>query len=164
MNCYASGEETIPEHSDDEGDIDVKSSIFTVSLGAPRVMKFRDIQSDSCTEVTCQNRSMYHMTRQSQDFYKHSLMKSDNSSNGTRHSLTFRAIHWNNFNSTALVGDSNFGPIMYGEGKGKLGSATPGRKIWTPTIDDIDPLACTSFRNVVVMTGTNDLMPNGIND
>ena len=29
-----------------------------------------------------------------------------------------------------------------------------------PTVSDIDPLACTSYKNIVVMVGTNDLKKN----
>ena len=35
-------------------------------------------------------------------------------------SVTFRTIHWSNLNSTILVEDSNFGPITFGSGEGKL--------------------------------------------
>ncbi len=97
------------------------------------------------------------MSRHSQDFYKHSIEKDETSAVGLRYSLTFRAVHWTNFNSTVLIGDSNFGPIMFGEGKGKLGASTPGVRLWAPTIDEVDPLSCTSFKNVVIMVGTNDL-------
>ena len=51
------------------------------------------------------------MTRHSQDFYKHQIKADPGQENSRRYSLTFRAIHWSNFNSTLLVGDSNFGKI-----------------------------------------------------
>lgn len=63
-----------------------------------------------------------------------------------------------------LVGDSNFGPINFGKGKGKLGESTPGLRIWAPTIDSVDPLACTSYRNIVMMVGTNDLKDDKVTD
>ena len=103
------------------------------------------------------------MTRHSQDFYKHSMDSEEDLPDGIRYSLTFRAIHWSNFNSTALIGDSNFGQIKFGVGKGKVGESTPGLRFWTPTIDSIDPLSCTSYKNVVLMVGTNDLK-NRISD
>ena len=81
-----------------------------------------------------------------------------------RVSLTFRAIHWSNFNSTALVGDSNFGPIKFGTGKGKIGESTPGFRFWSPTIDTVKPLEYTSYRNVVLMVGTNDLKEDNVTD
>ena len=74
-----------------------------------------------------------------------------------RYSLTFRDIHWTHLNSTIAVGDSNFAPIKFGSGKGKLGHATPGMKSFSPRIESVDPIACASYHNVVVMVGTNDL-------
>ena len=164
VNRYGNDNDTLPEHADDEGDINALSSIFTVSLGSPRNIWFRDVQSDKRISVLCKGRSMYHMSRHSQDFFKHGIKKQDDPSLGVRYSLTFRAIHWSNFNSTALIGDSNFGPINFGEGKGKLGQSTPGVRIWSPTIEKIDPLSCTSFKNVVLMVGTNDLKMENVTD
>ena len=63
-----------------------------------------------------------------------------------------------------LIGDSNFGKIQFDTGKGKVGHATPGFRSFNPKISDINPLACTSYRNVVVMTGTNDLKNNNLSD
>jgi alkylated DNA repair dioxygenase AlkB len=159
INRYDTKASTLPEHADDEGDIDPKSSILTLSLGAPRTINFKDLQSESVTDVLCKGRSLYQMTRHSQDFHKHGMRSEEDSdlADGIRYSLTFRAIHWSNFNSTALIGDSNFGPIKMGEGKGKLGGSTPGLRYWAPTIQAVDPLCCTSFKNVVLMVGTNDL-------
>ena len=163
VNRYSNNMATLPEHADNEGDIDPKSSIFTLSLGAPRHINFHDLQSGSKTSILCNDRSLYEMTRHSQDFYKHSMDSEEDLPDGVRYSLTFRAIHWSNFNSTALIGDSNFGQIKFGVGKGKVGESTPGLRFWTPTIDSIDPLSCTSYKNVVLMVGTNDLK-NRISD
>ena len=55
------------------------------------------------------------------------------------------------------MGDSNFGPIKFGSGMGTVGQSTPGVKAFTPTTKSINPIACTSYRNVVLMVGTNDL-------
>ena len=55
------------------------------------------------------------------------------------------------------VGDSNFGRIRFGKGRGNVGAATPGLKDWSPKVDDIIPSKTRSYRNVVVMCGTNDL-------
>ena len=166
VNRYDSKECTLPEHADNEGDIDPKSSILTISLGAPRHLQFRDLSTDKRHEVKCNGRSLYEMTRQSQDFFKHSMAREEDDScpDGIRLSLTFRAIHWSNFNSTALVGDSNFGQIKFGTGRGKLGESTPGCRFWNPTIADIKPLEYTSYRNVVIMVGTNDLKHSNVTD
>ncbi|KAL5250186.1 hypothetical protein ACHWQZ_G016046 [Mnemiopsis leidyi] len=100
---------------------------------------------------------MYHMTRASQEFFRHSVKQEDSGDEGVRYSLTFRSVHWSNFNSTVLVGDSNFGPIHFGSGRGKMGQATPGVRLWAATVEDIDPMLCVGYRNVVIMEGTNNL-------
>ena len=160
VNRYDNNSVCLPEHADNEGDIDPKSSILTLSLGAPRHLNFADLQTGQKTSLLCKSRSLYEMTRHSQDFFKHSMsaeQDSEETPGGVRYSLTFRALHWSNFNSTILIGDSNFGQIKFGEGKGKVGGSTPGVRMWAPTIDKVDPLSCTSFRNVVLMVGTNNL-------
>jgi alkylated DNA repair dioxygenase AlkB len=158
VNRYGTKDATLPKHADNEGDIDPKSSILTLSLGAARHIHFQDLQTGEETSVLCNSRSLYEMTRHSQDFHKHSILSEEGpDADAVRYSLTFRAIHWSNFNSTALIGDSNFGPIKFGTGKGKVGGSTPGQRFWAPTIEKVDPLCCTSYKNVVIMVGTNDL-------
>jgi alkylated DNA repair dioxygenase AlkB len=164
VNCYPDCDSFLKEHSDNEGDINPLSSIFTVSLGDTRTVKFRNLHGGDLKEVPCKGRSLYSMTRNSQDFWKHSVEKDPNISAAVRYSLTFRSIHWSNFNSTALIGDSNFGPINFGSGKGKLGASTPGSRFWCPTIDKVDPLEYTSFKNVVLMVGTNNLKLEEVDD
>ena len=160
VNRYEGNMSDLPEHSDDEGDICPWSSIFTVSLGATRTVTFRNTQDNVETPVYCNSRSLYQMTRHSQDFFKHQIKSEPEPVDSVRYSLTFRAIHWSNFNSTLLVGDSNFGKIQFGSGKGRIGQATPGLRSFIPLVADIEPLACTSYKNVVVMAGTNDLKKN----
>ncbi len=166
VNRYSDKSKSLPEHADNEPDIDPKSLILTLSLGSSRHLLFRDMHTREETRLLCKGRSLYGMSRHSQDFIKHSIVTEENTDqipDGIRYSLTFRAIHWSHLNSTALIGDSNFGPIQLGSGKGKFGGATPGVRMWAPTTDKIDPLSCTSYRNVIVMVGTND-MKNKIND
>ena len=50
--------------------------------------------------------------------YKHQVLP--NESNTVRYSITLRSVHWTNFNSTYAVGDSNFGGIEFGSGRGKV--------------------------------------------
>ena len=160
VNKYDSNMSVLPEHFDNEGDICPWSSIFTISIGANRKVVFRNTKDNVETIVYCPNRSMYQMTRHSQDFYQHQLKPEPEQEDTIRYSLTFRAVHWSFYNSTLLVGDSNFGKIQFGNGKGKVGQATPGFRSFVPTVSDIDPLACTSYKNIVVMVGTNDLKKN----
>ena len=164
VNKFEDCDASLPEHSDDEGDINAISSIFTLSLGDVRTVTFRDRQTNETHDVECKGKSLYHMTRISQDCFKHSVKKSENISAAVRYSLTFRSIHWSNFNSTVLIGDSNFKLVKFGTGKGKLGASTPGVRSWAPTIDEVDPFNCTAFKNVVVMVGTNDLKSKEVTD
>ena len=157
VNKYEGNVSHLPEHSDNEGDICPWSSIFTISLGATRTVVFRNTQDNVETPVYCNSKSLYQMTRHSQDFFKHQIKPEPEQDDSIRYSLTFRSIHWSNFNSTLLVGDSNFGKIQFGVGKGKVGQATPGFRSFVPQVADIDPISCTPFRNVVIMAGTNDL-------
>ena len=89
------------------------------------------------------------MTRQSQNFYKHHVLP--NNSDNVRYSITLRCVHWTNFNSTYAVGDSNFGGLEFGSGRGKVGTATPGFRDWAACVKDIIPTKCAPYRNVVVM-------------
>ena len=159
VNKYQGSMSSLPEHSDDEGDICPWSSIFTVSIGSTRTLTFRNTEGDQEIPVYCMGRSMYEMTRASQNFYKHQIKDEPEHEDpsAVRYSLTFRAVHWSNFNSSVFVGDSNFGKVQFGSGKGKVGQATPGLRTFAAKVSDIDPVACASFRNVVVMVGTNDL-------
>ena len=38
-----------------------------------------------------------------------------------------------------------------------MGQATPGVRLWAATVEDIDPMLCVGYRNVVIMEGTNNL-------
>ena len=140
-------------HVDNEGSIKPDSSIFTVSLGSSGKILFSNLISEGEQELTVEPKSLYEMTRQSQNFYKHQVLP--NESNTVRYSITLRCVHWTNFNSTYYaVGDSNFGGIEFGSGRGKVGKA------WAACVKDIVPTKCASYRNVVIMCGTNDLKNN----
>ena len=47
-------------------------------------------------------------------------------------------------------------------GKGTVGGLTPGKQVYTPIIDQIDPKCCASYSNVVLALGVNDLKQNNI--
>ena len=157
VNKYESAA-ALPSHSDNEGSIKPDSSIFTVSLGSSGKILFSNLISEGEQELTVEPKSLYEMTRQSQNFYKHQVLP--NESNTVRYSITLRSVHWTNFNSTYAVGDSNFGGIEFGSGRGKVGKATPGFRDWAACVKDIVPTKCASYRNVVIMCGTNDLKNN----
>ena len=146
---------SLPPHSDNEGSIRPDSSIMTVSLNAPAKIEFSNIKTGLKEELDVAPNSLYEMSRQSQNYFKHQVIS--NTSDQARYSITFRCVHWTNYNSTCAIGDSNFGHIEFGSGHGKVGTATPGVKEWAACVKDIEPSKCASYRNVVLMCGTNDL-------
>ena len=101
------------------------------------------------------------MTKETQNVFKHGILPNPNNSN--RYSITFRCVHWKYLNSTYAVGDSNFGKIKFGEGKGYVGKSTPGLKDFAPTVESIEPSKCLSYCNVVIMCGTNNLKKSNVN-
>ena len=159
VNKYSGPDALLPKHSDNEYDINPDSEIHTVSIGHSATVKFTSNTTPDLVELSVDNRSMYSMTRSSQNFYKHQIDVNPN--NSVRYSITLRSIHWTYLNSLYAVGDSNFGKIQFGEGKGKVGKSTPGKRDWAATVSDIDPSKSMSYKNVVSMVGTNDLkLPN----
>ena len=159
VNKYTGKSSALPRHSDDEADIDPNSDIFTISLGSERTIKFQAKDTKAVVlELPVKHRSMYAMSRTSQDLFTHEIQQDTNlESSATRYSITFRRTHWSNFNSTLLYGDSNFGPIKMGDGKGKVGKATPGVRDFAGTVEEVNPIKCIAYQNVVCMFGTNNL-------
>ena len=155
INKYPSGSSTLPQHSDDEASIDPNSSIFTISVGAERSIVFVKKSDKSKSTHIAKNGSLYEMTQNSQNHFTHGIGSEDQ--HGVRYSLTFRRVHWTNFNSTLLYGDSNFAPIEMGKGRGKVGKSTPGLRRFAAKVEDINPNVCESYQNIVCMFGTNNL-------
>lgn len=145
----------LPSHSDNEGSIRPDSSIFTISLGAPGKIEFTKLNGQEKSALVVEPRSLYVMSRDSQNLFKHEVLQ--NPAEQIRYSITLRSVHWTHYNSTFAVGDSNFGHIQFGIGRGKLGAATPGVREFAAKVEDIDPMKCISYRNVVLMCGTNNL-------
>ena len=159
INRYDSPDSFIPEHQDDEDTIHPESSIFTLSLGAPCTIKFREITTEEESSLHCPDRSIYTMSRKSQSFFKHRLDKGGiPTGQGVRFSLTFRSVGWQNKNSTCLIGDSNSGHLNFGDQKlGSFGAAMPGKRFFAPRVGDIDPRVCVGYRHIVLLCGTNNL-------
>ena len=159
VNKFSGGEACLPSHSDDERDINPSSNIFTVSLGDSANVLFSCFGNEE-KELTVKHCSLYSMTKESQNVFKHGILPNPNNSN--RYSITFRCVHWKYLNSTYAVGDSNFGKIKFGEGKGYVGKSTPGLKDFAPTVESIEPSKCLSYCNVVIMCGTNNLKKSNV--
>ena len=168
---YSGPRSFIPEHSDNERSIHPSSNIYTVSLGCDTTVRFRNIHSDDVNEQTVKAGSVYAMTRASQDLFKHCISRNQSlSETDTRISLTFRSLHWRNNNSTVIVGDSNTGGLKFShfgrdsssDHNGTFGNAMPGKRVAAFKIDQMDPLTCTGFNNVVVHCGLNDIRGNDV--
>lgn len=95
------------------------------------------------------------MTHSSQNFYSHHIAA--NTSNTVRFSITVRCIHWTYLNSLHAIGDSNVGHIQFGDGKGKIGKSTPGKKEFAACVKDINPENLMSYKNVITMCSANNL-------
>jgi hypothetical protein len=75
INKYEGPESYLPKHSDKEVTINPESSVFTLSLGESCTIKFSENSSGTESSHVCVDRSMYHMTRRSQEVYSHSIEK-----------------------------------------------------------------------------------------
>ena len=165
INKYEGPNSYLPKHSDNENSIHCESNIFTLSLGAESTIKFSPktlaSENDELDSVTCRHRSLYSMSRKSQEFFEHEI-KAGSTGNDTRYSLTFRSISSWNKNSTCIIGDSNTGRLNFGTDKKKtFGELMPGHRFWAPTVDSIDPSVCSSYQNVVLMCGINNIKKVG---
>ena len=165
VNKYCNTDAHLPEHSDNESTIAPESNIFSISLGSSCKVSFRDIyNSGEEIDLNCKNGSMYIMSRHSQDFFKHRIDNSNmNTDKGVRYSLTFRTVDWRHRNSTCIIGDSNTGKLKFGTTGASFGAATPGKRVWASNVDEIDPTCCSSYTNIVLLCGINDIRHNSVN-
>ena len=157
INKYEGNKSWLPEHSDDEPWIHPTSQIFTISIGGTRNIIYKNINSGNEHTVSCPTNSLYTMSRASQEMFLHRMDVDENADDVVRYSFTFRRVHWSYMNSTYALGDSNFGKIKFGKQRGQVGKATPGARDFAAKVESIDPIKCMSYRNVVLMCGTNDL-------
>ena len=162
VNRYSGEESYLPEHPDNEWWIDPTSSIFTISLGASRTMQFRNVHTEEQFQQAVHDGSLYIMSRDSQNVFKHRLEKDPEFKGKVRYSITVRCTHWKHLNSVCVVGDSNTKGLKFGAGPGTFGNALPGRRVEAIHIEDIDPEQCASYRNVVLVTGTNNLKQSSV--
>lgn len=164
VNRFVGNKSLIKEHADDEPEIHPDSKIYTVSLGSMRRIKFRNLSTGEIHIHDAKPASLYTMSRRSQNFYYHEIEAEKEESDSIRYSLTFRSISWRNKNSTLLIGDSNTGKLRFGPEQGCFGKSLPGKKIYAPTIDNIDPLAAVGYSNVVILCGINDIKPRNLTE
>ena len=160
INKFEGPDSCLAEHSDNELSIAPESSIFTVSLGDSCTIKFREEHTGKELVHQCPDRSLYVMSRRSQEHFKHKIDPGE--IKNVRYSLTFRCVSWRYFNSTLLIGDSNTGKLKFCDGIGTFGKATPGLRAWAPLIKDIDPNIAAGYSNIVVLCGINDIRHSSI--
>ena len=162
VNKYEGPDSFLPQHSDREATIHPESSIFTLSIGQNCDIVFVDRISGNETSVTCHDRSLYYMSRRSQEAFTHQINKGSIST-GVRYSLTFRSVDWKNKNCTCLLGDSNTGLLRFGSCKrSTFGELMPGQKFWSPRIEDINPVSCMGYANVILLCGINNVRQPGV--
>ena len=147
----------IPAHSDNEMEIKPNSMIATYSIGASRELVFTSKHSTDEESVEVEDNSLYLMTKSSQHWFKHAMH--DVATTEERYSVTMRCVDPNLSRGTLIVGDSNCKEIKFGSGRGTIGEKYPGKLIKAGQINDIDPLQCMGWANVVILCGTNDLRP-----
>ena len=156
VSKYATGDNFIPAHRDDEPVINPESDIITFSIGTSRTMKFVDNSDESVKNQILNDNSLLVSSRFSQDFWRHSIEKCD--SNEVRYSFTLRHVDPHFINSTIVLGDSNATNLKFGSGLGTLGAWMPGKQVKTGHIEAIpDPSKIGPYRNIVIHTGVNSI-------
>ena len=92
VTLYQDGRSSIPPHSDNEAQIVPDSTIYTISVGAPRSLVLQNqVGVISETSVLIPHGSLYSMSRESQTSWKHSIA-ADESVTTPRVSFTFRRL------------------------------------------------------------------------
>ena len=162
VNKYTGRDSFLPEHSDDEASIDPESCIYTLSLGHTRTVIFSNKYSKVESKVSVEDNSLYVMSRDSQNFFRHRIDKEVVPEDSTRYSLTFRCLSNKYRRSTIIIGDSLSSQFKFGEGEGTFGRGLPGKVVKSSKLSDIRPTDCLSYSNVVIQCGINDLR-QGIN-
>ena len=162
VNKYPDSKSSIKEHSDNERSINWNSNICTISIGETRKVSFRNITSGETHEHAPKHGSLYTMSRLSQELFKHEINPDNSSELGVRYSLTFRSLSWTNHNSTIIYGDSNTEKLKFGCEVNMFGKSMPGERFTANTIDQIDPLKCIGYSNVVIHCAVNDVKSRGV--
>jgi hypothetical protein len=162
----ADSESYLPFHADDEPSILADSEIVTITIGGARKLVYHQIHNLDGEEQTLipENNSAYCMTRSSQAWYKHGIVKHNASDAGAdeRYSITLRCLNPKFRRSMLIIGDSNTKPIEFGVGKGKVGESYPGARIKAGHVHDIKPEDCVGYANIILASGTNDLRVDNI--
>ena len=101
---YKNESDHIPPHRDDEPLINPDSEIVTVTIGSNRTMKFVDNSGQQSKDLILDNKSVLVSSRKAQDFWKHSIERSDIACD-VRFSFTFRHRSKPTLHFKILLGD-----------------------------------------------------------
>ena len=144
LNSCVISRDNCLEYSDDKYAINPESSIFSLNIGAPSAVLFRNkITGEEHRHLPKPN-SFLVMSRSSQTVFSH-RNHIEKSCNGPLYTLT-----------------CNTRAIKFGSGRGTVGERYPGKQVYAPIIEQIDPLVCTSYQNVVLSLGINDIKSDDI--
>ncbi|ALU44312.1 alpha-ketoglutarate-dependent dioxygenase AlkB family protein [Pseudoalteromonas rubra] len=91
VNWYRDGQDSMGWHSDDEAELGLNPTIFSMSLGATRNFKIRHKQTQETLTLPLPTGSGLLMTGRSQHDYQHALPKQARVTQG-RINLTFRTV------------------------------------------------------------------------
>ena len=163
INRYEGSSSFLPQHADNEPTIHPHSSIHTLSLGNQCTVTFcKTGTTDPHHNESCLPRSLYTMSRASQDLYEHRIDPGSIGS-GIRYSVTLRPVSPLNRASTCIIGDSNTGGLKFGlDPKSSFGKFLPGKQYFAPTIEQIDPYISCGHRHTVILCGLNDIRQENV--
>ena len=91
LNLYHDGNDGMGWHSDDEKELDAKSPITSLSLGATRKFSFRHKKDKTTHSILLENGSALIMHAPTQEYWQHALQKTKKIDE-PRINLTFRSI------------------------------------------------------------------------
>ncbi|MBE8719655.1 alpha-ketoglutarate-dependent dioxygenase AlkB [Sphingobacterium pedocola] len=95
INFYNNRDSKMGYHSDNIDILEKDTGITILSLGAKRVMKFKNIKDSQTIEVVLDPNSFFHMSSELQKEWKHSVLSVHDGINETffeRISVTFRRV------------------------------------------------------------------------
>ena len=120
---------------------------------------FRDKCTNTTINVDTTDNSVFLMSPQSQCYWIHRIDTPVISDSSVHYCITFRSINRSYKNSTLIVGDSNTNHIYFAHEKNRsnLGRDIYGRRVQAFTIDEIEPIDCIGFQNILIQVGLNNL-------
>ena len=158
VNKFTGSNSILPERSDNEWIIKPESLIFTMSLGDSCNVVFTNLSDGSQTSQLTDDSSLLVVSQQSQGFYSHKIPKATHSTDSVSYSLTFRHVGKQYLQSTLVVEDPNTKHLYFPhERNNSYLAKLYGKRIYAPTIDNIEPIKCTGYGHIILHVGINNL-------